>query len=132
MRLSHWTRPTRKKTLEMILASGNDYLVALKANQPRLYRQVTAITEDCPPLFPPLTRCHQQHGRQEQRCLRVFSAHHINAEQWPQVRTLLCIDRQTTCQGQTRQHRAYYISSVQTAPAQWMNLIQGHWAIENR
>lgn len=123
---------TPKKTLELIVESGNDYLVALKANQPRLYRQVESIATHCKPLWPPLEHEEQQRGRHEKRSLRVFNAHSLDSQQWPQVQSIICIHRQTTRKGKTSSHSAYYISSVATSAHGWMQLIRGHWSVENR
>lgn len=124
--------PILKKTLELILESGNDYLVALKPNQPSLYRQVESIATYCKPLFPPFETKAQQRGRQEKRTLTIFDAICIDAQQWPQVQSLLRVDRQTTCKGKTSSHSAYYISSVATSANAWMQLVRGHWSVENR
>ena len=125
-------RPTLKKTLEQILESGNDYLVALKANQPSLYRQVESIAQHCKALFPPVETDEQQRGRYEKRTLRVFDAVSLDAEQWPQVQSIVAIDRLTTRKGKTSSHTAYYISSVTTSAQAWMRLVRGHWSVENR
>lgn len=124
--------PTLKKTLEHILASGNDYLVALKANQPRLYRQVASIATHCNPLFPPLETEEHQRGRYEKRTLTVFDAVSLDTEKWPQVQSIVCINRQTTRKGKTSAHTAYYISSVATSARAWMQMVRAHWSVENR
>jgi predicted transposase YbfD/YdcC len=125
-------QPTPKKTLEQVLESGNDYLVALKPNQPSLYRQVKSIAQHCKALFPPLESDTQQRGRHEKRTLNVFDAASLDAQQWPQVRSILSVHRQTTRKGKTSAHTAYYISSVATSAHTWMRLVRGHWSVENR
>ncbi len=37
-----------KKTLEAIASSGNDYLVKVKANQPKLYQQIETESNQQP------------------------------------------------------------------------------------
>lgn len=106
--------------------------MALKGNQPSLYRQVESIATHCKPLFAALETEEQQRGRHEQRTLTVFDAVSLDSEQWPQVQSIVRIERQTTRQGKTRSHTAYYISSVATSARAWMQLVRGHWSIENR
>jgi len=123
---------THKKTLARILESGNNYLVALKSNQPSLYRQVESIAKHCQPLWPPVETEEKQRGRHEQRTLTVFDAVSLDAEKWPQVQSIVCLQRQTTCKDKTSSHTAYYISSVATSADAWMRMVRGHWSIENR
>ena len=63
-------QPTLKKTLQ--LESGNDYLVALKANQPKLLHHVESIVQYCKPCFPAFETHDQQRGRHERQCVTVF------------------------------------------------------------
>src|SRR5512144_522821 len=62
-----------KKTVEVVVATGNDLLVQLKGNQPSLCQRLT-ITY---PAQPPLDRHHRHeiggHGRIERRTTRVWS-----------------------------------------------------------
>lgn len=120
-----------KKTLEAVLARDNDYLVAVKANQPRLYRQVQAIAAYSQPLAPAFTTQDNQRGRQERRQLRIFSADGLDPQQWPAVKTVLLVERQSTRRGKPCTSQAYYISSLRTSANQWMQMIRGHWSIEN-
>lgn len=124
--------PILKKTLDLILESGNDYMVSLKGNQPSLYRQVESMVTHCQARHPILTTQEQHRGRTEIRSLQVFSAAGIDTDLWPGVKTVLCIDRQRQHRGKLTKHRAFYISSVMTAPTAWMKLIRGHWSVENR
>ena len=125
-------QPTLKKTLKLMLESGNDYLVALKANQAKLHHHVESIVAHCKPCFPAFETHDQQRGRHERRCVTVFEPMGIDTDQWPQVRSVLCLERETTRNGKTTCHRAYYISSLATTPRHWMELVRGHWSIENR
>ena len=123
---------TLKKTLQLILESENDYVVAVKRNQVRLYHQVESIVTHCKPIQPTRTLHEQQRGRTETRCVRVFSATGIDTEQWPGVKTIVCVDRARQFKGRCTMHRAYYISSVSASSKAWMETIRGHWSVENR
>ncbi|MEM9009428.1 MAG: ISAs1 family transposase [Cyanobacteria bacterium P01_F01_bin.86] len=121
-----------KKTLQLILESENDYVVTVKGNQARLHRQVESIVTHCKALQAPLIIQEQHRGRLETRHVSVFSAADIDTEQWPEVKTIVCVDRHRQSQGKCTQHRAYYISSVSAASQAWMRIIRGHWSVENR
>jgi predicted transposase YbfD/YdcC len=123
---------TPKKTLSLILESGNDYLVAVKANQRRLYRQLETLVAYRHPRQSSTTPLEHQHGRQEQRQLKVYSIQGIDTQRWLGAKTVLCVERQRCCRGKCSRHRAYYLSSVATTAAIWMEMVRGHWSIENR
>lgn len=106
--------------------------MAVKANQGRLYRLIEAIVSCRKPVQPSLTTQNQQRGRTEKRCLRVFSAHGIDPQQWPAVKTIVAIDRQRNSDEKDSKHCAYYISSLRTTAAIWSDEVRGHWSIENR
>ncbi len=38
-----------KKTCQLVIASGNDYLIAVKDNQPKLHRHIQRIASTCKP-----------------------------------------------------------------------------------
>lgn len=123
---------TPKKTLWLIVESGNDYLVTIKGNQGRLHRQVEAIATYRQPQQPSFIVQQQQHGRQEHRQVSVFSATGIDIQRWPGAKTVLCVERKRCCRGKCSTHRAYYLSSVATTARAWMEMVRGHWSIENR
>ena len=109
-------RLTLKKTLQQVLESSNDYLVALKANQAKLHHHVESIVAHCKPCFPAFETHGQQRGRHERRCVTIFNPVGIDTDQWPQVRSVLCVERETTRGGNTTCHRACYLSSLATSP----------------
>ncbi len=43
-------RYTVKKTVQLIVDSGNDYVIAVKGNQKRLYEQIQLTSEQATPL----------------------------------------------------------------------------------
>lgn len=106
--------------------------MAVKRNQDKLYRHLHAIVQHCPCQQPSITLSQQQHGRREERHLSVFCAVGIDTTQWPGVKTVLCVERHREEQGRGSPHRAYYISSVATTAHAWMDMVRGHWRIENR
>ena len=121
-----------KKTLRLIIDSGNDYLVAVKSNQKKLHAQLSAIADHRPDQQPSATTVEQQHGRHERRQVRVFSAAGIDTGQWPGAKAVLCIERQQTRKGKCSTNKAYYLTSVATTAAAQLAAIRGHWSIENQ
>lgn len=122
---------TPKKTLQQIVTSGNDYLVAVKSNQRRLYNHLQTYFECLKPIAEH-THSTRGRGRDEHRCIKVYEPVGIAVQEWEAIRCVLCVQRWGTRQGKTYHNTAYYISSTATSPQQWQSLIREHWSIENR
>ena len=120
-----------KKTLQAVLDSGNDYLVAVKGNQPSLLAHLQTFSRH----LQSKDIHHSQvihKGRVEQRTVHVFQAVGLDEMGWPAVQSILWVKRSGLRKHKTYCNEHYYISSVQTSAEQWQALIQGHWGIENR
>lgn len=122
---------TPKKTLEQIIESGNDYLVAVKRNQGRLYQHLQTYFQYLKPIAQHTHR-EQRRGRCEHRCVKVYRPADWARQQWKAIESVLCVERWGTRQGKDYHHRAYYISSVVTSAHRWQALVREHWGIENR
>ena len=120
-----------KKTLQAVLESGNDYLVAVKGNQPKLLAHLQTFSRHRKPKDIHHSEVIQK-GRVEQRTVHVFHASDLDRLGWPAVQSILWVKRSGLRNGQTYCNECYYISSVQTSAKQWQSLIQDHWGIENR
>ena len=123
---------THKKTLSLIVEGGNDYLVVVKANQGKLYRQLETIVRYRSPRQTASTPFECHHGRQEQRRVRVYSAHGIDAQRWQGAKTFLCVERRRCTPEHCSIHHAYYLSSIATTARLCNVMVRGHWSIENR
>lgn len=122
---------TLKKTLQAVLESGNDYLVAVKGNQPSLLAHLQTFSRHLKPQD--ISHCEvTQKGRVENRAVHVFQASGCKEMEWPAVQSILWVKRSGIRDGKSYSNEAYYISSVQTSAKQWQSLIQDHWGIENR
>jgi predicted transposase YbfD/YdcC len=128
---AQWMRYTPKKNLEQLVESGNDYLVAVKSNQGRLYRHLQTYRQYLKPIAQYGDE-HQGRDRQEKRCLRVYRPVGLALEEWKAINSVLCVERWGTRDGKEYHHIAYYISSALTSAHQWLSLVRGHWGIENR
>jgi predicted transposase YbfD/YdcC len=123
---------THKKTLSLIVEGGNDYVVAVKANQGKLYHQLETIVRYRQPRQTASTPFECQHGRQEQRLVSVYSAQGIDPQRWQGAKTILCVERRRCTADHCSIHRAYYLSSIATTARLCHDMVRGHWSIENR
>lgn len=122
---------TLKKTLQLVLESGNDYLVAVKRNQAKLYEHLETFERHLQPISE-----HEQQtwgrGRHEHRRVKVYSPSGLDEMGWVGVHSILCVERWGTRAGKAYANKVYYISSALTSAEQWQSVIRGHWGIENR
>jgi len=118
-------------TTRAIIKSKNDYLVALKKNQNKLFNQVKTLTN----LTEPDSRCltkEQSHGRQVTRQVAVFKNNVISWESWSHIQSLIKVDRWGWRGKKSYQETAYYISSISADAQTFDQRIRGHWQIENQ
>jgi predicted transposase YbfD/YdcC len=121
-----------KKTLSLIVERGNDYLVALKENQGKLYPQIEDLIHYRPPQQTATTPVEYQHGRHEQRWVTAYSADGIDPQRWRGAKTILCVERRRCTPNKCSIHQSYYLSSIATTATLWNDMVRGHWSIENR
>jgi len=131
---------TQREVAQTILASGGDYLLVVKGNQPTLYAEIAAT-------FAPgaddtglvgSTDTVTQHGdRIEHRRLTASTAL-VAYSDWPGLQQVLRVDRRVVHKvaGRVlRAERAYAVTSLRprrATPAQLLGLWRGHWAVENQ
>lgn len=120
-----------KKTVADIKASGNDYVIGVKKNQPTLYQQIVEISQSNTPIDMDYT-LEKNKGRIEQRAVLVYEPIGIDCEQWVGLEQVVQVERMIQYpNGKTSQETHYYIdSSNSTAPILNMG-IRAHWGIEN-
>jgi len=122
----------QKKTLEGIVASGNDYLVQVKANQASLHRQAQALARQQSPTDQVETR-ERGRGRREVRRVRLFRVEPEALAGWPGVRRLVLVERWRTEKGETSHSQSHYLSSLACdRAAVFAAGVRGHWSIENQ
>ncbi len=120
-----------KKTAQVILESGNDYLGALKGNQSGLLSAVAANFQ----AQQTVQQINKGHGRIEKRTVSI--SHQLGGiPDFPGLQTLIRVV------SQRQVHRAniievsyetrYYVASfIDTAPA-FAERIRGYWGVENK
>ncbi|WP_017296979.1 ISAs1 family transposase [Nodosilinea nodulosa] len=125
-------RFTPQKTLSRLVEGGNDYVVAVKENQGKLYRQIETICRYRQPRQTALMPFESQHGRQEQWVVRTYSAKGLDPQCWLGAKNVLCVERRRCTSDRCSVHQAYYLSSLATTARLWNDMVRGHWSIENQ
>jgi predicted transposase YbfD/YdcC len=121
-----------KKTVEVIIASDNDYLIQVKGNQPTLFRAIKTIVATQEALS---ASAHEERsrGRHEHRKVQVFAPPAPLTEQWTGLQRVIHIERDVSRGGKDSHTEHYYISSVRSDQAEvFARGVRGHWSIENR
>ena len=120
-----------KKTCKLIVNSGNDYVIAVKDNQPTLNRHIKRIAA----LHKPASRyiaTEKTRDRFTTRTVEVF--HHLTGinPQWAGIKSLIRVERVGTRGGKQYHQIVSYISSLIRTAKEFAEGIRGHWGIENR
>ena len=120
-----------------IIASENDYCLAVKANQPSLLAGLQQQVQ----LNSPLDCCQEtlrQKGRRETRCVSLYEVASDLFPAWAGIQRLIHVERvrevkQLGGVPQVTYSEHFYISSLAENNAQvFAQGIRGHWGIENR
>jgi predicted transposase YbfD/YdcC len=131
-------RCTVKKTLQVAVDSGNDVLVQLKANQPKLLHAMVALCEQCPPGD---VHHHDQIGQRNRIESRTTSVWPLAAESvglpWKHIRCLVRVRRHTElfdtahAAWHTRGETAWYVCTTELSARAAAHAVRDHWLIEN-
>lgn len=120
-----------KKTLDEIIGSGNNYVVKVKANQPKLYAEIEQQTQKQEPLKR-YEHEEKTRNRQSKRIVEVFVAPETVDPKWQSLGCVIKVERMGT-RGNIPYHRiGYYLSSLEPKSRRLAQGIRGHWKIENR
>ncbi len=130
---------TQRQNATTLVEGGGHYVMPVKGNQPHLLEDIKPLFEsDSAPeeWFQVHSEWDQGHGRIEHRRIRT-SAILTGYLDWPGVQQVFELRRHTHIKkhGQTREDTVYGITSLppeEARPDQLLNLVRGHWAIENR
>ena len=122
---------TLKKTAQLIVDSGNEYLGALKGNQKGLLTDVKAH-------FKPestVETLEKGHGRIEKRTVSICRDL-SNIRQWPGLKTLIRVESQRSeiynDMIVDTQETRYYITSLLEEVEPLAQRIRGYWGVENK
>jgi predicted transposase YbfD/YdcC len=120
----------RPDTARAILATGADYALALKANQPTLLARAQALVRDADPA----TGAHQPpaiaHDRRESRSAIVLPADDLD---FPGVAAVAMIESRRQPAGQHETHAVrWFLLSTVLSPQRMLDVARAHWTIENQ
>jgi predicted transposase YbfD/YdcC len=131
----------QKNIVEIIRRQGGDYLLAVKNNQPTLYREIVTLFEDArKDDFDYVLNCdiHEQiekkSGRIEKRSVTIISdpSEISVADQWKDLETLVeVINETTSSKGKITKETRYYIASLVESAEQIGARARAHWGIES-
>jgi predicted transposase YbfD/YdcC len=115
-----------------------DYCIALKENQPLLYKEMRAYALDClsdssqSDKYKTIIRHNKGHGRIEKRVIRLFTdvSWFQDLKKWEGLSGLVMIESTRTIKGVSKTDVRYYITSL-TDVEQAADAVRSHWGIEN-
>src|SRR5918911_3810215 len=130
----------RRELAEAIVSRGGDYLITLKANQGRIYKEVrdwfaAHAFGRGGSLRPCFDAFDDSHGRLVRR--RVFACPDAGGfatlKDWPGLRAVLASEtiRGVNGRGKITAEIRHYVSSSKVSPEGLAAAIRQHWAIEN-
>jgi predicted transposase YbfD/YdcC len=119
-----------KKTCKIIIEGGNDYVIAVKDNQPKLHRHIQHIAATRKPTSR-IIETEKTRDRLTTRTVEVF--HDVNGvdPQWTGIQSLIRVERIGTRKGKKYHEIVCYISSLICTAKELALGIRGHWGIEN-
>jgi predicted transposase YbfD/YdcC len=120
-----------KKTVQQIVASGNDYLIAVKRNQPNLYQELNTQFEQ-PVEMDTDIQIDSSHGRQVQRSVSVLTPAAGIDPVWVGVQRIIKVERTGIRERKPFEEKVFYISSLSENAAEFSQRIREHWHVENR
>lgn len=117
------------------MSSGNDYVLQIKGNQPKLLAHIQAChAADPTPVG--AYQCHQERrsGRVNTWETSVYECLHPNlSADWAGLARFVVVVKTVAYRGQTTQRRHCYATSLGPLPAPALAAgIRGHWGIENK
>lgn len=121
----------QKQTVQAIVEGGNDYLIAVKKNQPTLYKSLENLSESTSPISQDVTE-DTSHGRSISRKVSVFELPDEIKSLWSKSQRFIQVERSGNRGGKLYQETAYRLSSCQENAQIFAENIRGHWGIENK
>jgi predicted transposase YbfD/YdcC len=122
---------TQKKTVQQIVESGNDYLIAVKGNQPKLYQEISNQFESGDNGDTNI-QTDNSHGRIVTRTVNVSDRVERIATDWVGVSRIIGVERTGLRGGKPFAEKVYYLSSVADNALGFASRIREHWQVENR
>lgn len=129
----------QKKTANIIVASGNDFVVQVKENQNALLEACRMTAETSLPKDAYLEPIEKEHGRITSRKASVFKAepHLMPNDGWGAISSIIKIERfRELFNTKTKTYKnapeiSYYVATNNLNAEEYNEIIRGHWGIEN-
>ena len=130
---------THQSFCQEVVASGGNYLLWVKHNQPTLHEDLRLFFRE-PPLdcvdWRTDSKAEKGHGRQTSRQIQVSTElNDFLARDWYEVGQVFCLRRRVEYPLKCTQEYVYGITSLTPSQADTfclLDLVQEHWSIENR
>jgi len=130
----------RKNIVEIIRNTGGNYLLAVKANQPKIYVELVNLFEEAHKIdFEYVFNCdyhekiEKNSGRVEKRSIAIISetSDLSTAEDWKDLQTVIeVINEATSVKGKIFRGKRYYISNLIENAQEFGARIRAHWGME--
>lgn len=129
----------QKAIIKQIIEQGGNYIIALKANQGRLFDEAINFFEQAREVGHKEAGCQvsisreKGHGRIEEREVVVINdlSWLKIKEEWKGLTSLIEVTNKRTVNKKIGQEKRYYISNMMMQADRAGKLIRGHWSIEN-
>lgn len=129
-----------KKTIKSAKKSGNEIIVQVKKNQPRLFNKCQWIANNRKIIDQSASQ-DKAHGRIENRKVRIFDFQNsvkTNKTEWNKyVKIIIQVKRERNVfdtkakEWKTGFKTAYYLSTIKLKAKDFNSAIRSHWEIEN-
>lgn len=113
-----------------MINNGNDYLVAVKENQPKLFDALQTQFEQAQQMDAN-TQVEYTRDREVERIVSVLERPSTIGQQWVGVERIVRVERFGTRAGEPFDETVFYISSLKETAAEFAGRIRNHWLIEN-
>lgn len=124
----------QKKTIEKIVATGNDYVVQVKRNQKTLHEEIQRVIVEEEPIDT-YEEHEKGHGRHSSWYVTVFDATNSKkVQEWERLTRMIHVHKKTVCTKTKKESHndRFYISNKKCRHAiDFHRGIRGHWTIEN-
>lgn len=117
--------------MQQIISSGNDYIIAVKANQGNLFKLLKAEFQQALPLSVDC-QIEQTRDRQTQRTVAVLEPPAGVDPAWVGVQRVIKVERSGTRAQKPVSETVFYLSSLTLDAAAFAHRIREHWHVENR
>ena len=131
----------QKNIVETIRKAGGNYLLAVKANQPKLYDNIVNLFDEAHKVdFEYVYNCdrfeslEKASGRIEKRSISIISdpSELSTAGDWKDLETVVEVINETTkANGKITTEKRYYISNLIDSAQKFGARVRAHWSVES-